>query len=253
MQGLLEQNPAPAGERNEKPQQRLLRGYLHKTSNGLCGIKGFASLIARGEASTENAARWAEKIIREVERMEDIFRSVGDLGCTGARPVEGDLAATLETAATRARQRHPALRIELGFVPEAALLLPAADLGLILDELLANAAEAGEQEGRPVTVHLDGMVGLGDRIALIVQDDGPGIARELLPTAADPFVSTRDGHHGIGLARVETLLDMYGLTWNLASEPGRGVVVTMEVGAAEAWEDAPADWNEASERKAGNG
>ena len=30
----------PGRENKEGPQRRLLRGYLHKTSNGLCWIKG---------------------------------------------------------------------------------------------------------------------------------------------------------------------------------------------------------------------
>lgn len=252
MQGLLEKNAAGAVERSEGPQQRLLRGYLHKTSNGLCGIKGFASLIARGDVPSENAARWAEKIIREVERMEEIFRSVGDLGCTAVRPVEGDLRETITATAERALRRHPRLRIEEGDLPPARLL-PAADLALVLEELLANAAQAGEAVDRDVTVRLQGIPGLGGRVALIVQDDGPGIAPELLPMAADPFVTTREGRMGIGLARVETLLDMYGLTWSLASDPGRGVAVTMEVGAGEAWEAVPELETGWEDRKAGNG
>ena len=41
---------------------RLLRGYLHKTSNSLCGIKGYASLIAREGAGDGDQAAWAAKM-----------------------------------------------------------------------------------------------------------------------------------------------------------------------------------------------
>ena len=55
---------------DRRPDRRLLVGYLHKTSNTLCGIKGYASLIAGRESDGEQAGQWARKIIFEVERME---------------------------------------------------------------------------------------------------------------------------------------------------------------------------------------
>ncbi len=233
---------------SEGPQRRLLRGYLHKTSNGLCGIKGYASLITQTEAPDASAARWAQKIIHEVERMENVFRSVGDLSRTRIEATGGAMILTLDAALERASIAHPELRIETGYVPEAELLLPAADLGLILDELLANSAQAAAECRECVSVRISGIVGLEERVALVLQDDGPGIAPDLLAQAADPFVTTRDGRLGIGLTRIETLLDMYGLTWNLTSHPGRGVVVTLEVGVASSWKQAATT----RKRKAGN-
>ena len=67
---------------------------------------------------------------------------------------------------------------------------------------------------------------------LFRSDDGPGMALDLLAQAIDPFVTTRDGQLGIGLARVDTILDMYGLGWGLRSAPGLGTTVTLEVAAA---------------------
>ena len=60
-------------------------------------------------------------------------------------------------------------------------------------------------------------------------DDGPGMPPELLTQVIDPFVSTRDGHLGIGLARVDTIMDMHGLGWGLRSVPGQGTTVTLDV------------------------
>ena len=68
----------PAGVRRDH-RGRLLRGYLHKSSNSLCGIKGYASLIAGGTVKTGRTTTWARKIIAEVERLEDIYHSVRDM------------------------------------------------------------------------------------------------------------------------------------------------------------------------------
>ena len=254
MRDLLERRKThltdSAGELRGGPQRRLLRGYLHKTSNGLCGIKGYASLIAGGDTEADGAVRWAKKIIHEVERMEEIFRSVGDLSDHAAPAADAsDLRMTVAKAIARGRRRHDALRVEIGYLPEGEMLLPAADLGMILDELLDNCAQAGSADHPEVLVRICGMIGRGDRIALIIEDDGTGIEPALLPQAAHAFVTTREGHLGIGLARIETLLDMYGLSWELTSEPGTGTTFTCEVGHA-------AEWNpviEPLKRKAGNG
>jgi signal transduction histidine kinase len=226
---------AVSGERSRRDRQgRLLHGYMHKTSNSLCGIKGYASLIAKACVSDGHEGRWARKIIAEVEQLEAIYRSVQDMAFPDPAPGRGgDLATVLHRCAQRATARHP----NLSCVPprglRADLLLPEHDLELVLDELLANCAEGdGARAPGPVGVRLivrpDGTG--GRRLVLGVADDGPGLPAALsAANAVDPFVSTKDGHLGIGLARVDTIAEMYGLAWSLTSIPARGTVVSLEV------------------------
>ena len=254
MRAVLEQKPllgvVQEKDQSEGPQRRLLRGYLHKTSNGLCGIKGYASLIAETGIQEDSSVRWARKIIIEVERMEAIFRSVGDLSHPrNAHECSSDLVETLENAAQRATLRHPGLEIETGNIPNGDLLLPAADLGMILDEILNNSAESSDPDQDTVRICIGGTVGDLERVILTIEDDGPGIEKNLMRHVADPFVTTRDGHLGIGLTRIETILDMYGLAWDLVSEQGFGTTITLEVGILAGWMP---DGN-LMKRKAGNG
>ena len=48
----------------------------------------------------------------------------------------------------------------------------------------------------------------------------------------NPFITTKEGHHGVGLTRVDTLMNMYGLGWSLESEEDLGTRVLLEVGEA---------------------
>ena len=219
--------PAPAPVAGA---ERLLRSYLHKTSNSLCGIKGYAGLIASPDQDTDKAAGWARKIIREVERMEAIYRSVHDLTAPRGNPDRGvDLPALLDDVFRVCERRCPGLQVLCGRVPRASLLLPKGDLCLVLTELLLNAVEGDDGAGRPVRVEVTASRGPGDRLALRLRDDGPGIGPELLNQACDPFVTTKEGHLGVGLTRVQTLLEMYGLAWALTSVPGAGTTATLEV------------------------
>jgi len=213
---------------------RLLRGYLHKTSNCLCGIKGYATLIADGADPGPEAARWAQRIIREIERLEHIFRSVGDLTAPAAPREPGlDLAPLVDQVVAETAAVRPGLLVTGGAIPHGRLLLPAADLRLVLRELVANAAEGRDGRIGAAAVTITATVRPTGTVAVRVRDDGPGMTPELAVQAAEPFVTTKDGHAGVGLTRVETLMDMYGLAWHLASEPGRGTSVTLDVAAAD--------------------
>ena len=231
---LKTESPRPLGPDGaaEKPGQdrRLLNGYLHKTSNTLCGIKGYASLIADREAAGADAGLWARKIIAEVERMEEIFRSVADLTKGRGNPDVGvDLGCLVEDVTAGFQVENPNTDLRIGPVPAGMPRLPSADLSLLLTEVLRNSAESAPCPGDEVLVAVSGTTDREGRIHLTVRDDGCGMDRELLKQAADPFVTTKEGRHGVGLTRVATLMDMYGLAWRLESEEGRGTLVTLEV------------------------
>jgi signal transduction histidine kinase len=217
------------------PQGRLLHGYLHKTSNSLCGIKGYASLIAASLTRDPEAARWARRILAEVERLEEVYRSVQDMAFPCGHPPSGrgELPAVVARAVGRARQDHPQLVVVWREDMRARLLLPEHDLEVALTELLRNSAESRAPAGAArVRVRLTCGPAGKDRLALTVADDGPGMEPSLLSRAAHPFVTTKEGHLGIGLARVDTIMDLYGLGWSLDSRPAGGTRVVLEVGRA---------------------
>ena len=212
--------------------RKLLRGYLHKTSNSLCGIRGYAGLIAEREMAGSLAGKWAGKILCEIDRMEEIFRSVGDMARV-CQPFRSgcDLPGVLQRVKNELASINPNMTIKISPAPEGQLLLPEADLALVLKEILKNSHEAKQD----VAIQVNGQIGISGRVVLCISDNGPGMSPELLKLAADPFVTTRDGHHGVGLTRVETILDMHGLAWSLTSRSGLGTTATMEVAEALNW------------------
>jgi C4-dicarboxylate-specific signal transduction histidine kinase len=216
-------------------RSRLLSGYLHKTSNSLCGIKGYASMIARGPGAAARPEAWARKIIAEVEKLENIYRSIQEMAFPQlAEPGDAKLDHVLRDALAAATKRHANLRATVPAPLAARLLLPERDLELVFAEVLANAAES-----RTGLVHVRVETGITARGRYFVRlaDDGPGMAAELLMQAPDPFVTTRPGHLGIGLARVDTIMDIYGLGWGLRSSSGTGTVVTLEIGETAAGDE----------------
>ncbi|MEN8005384.1 MAG: HAMP domain-containing sensor histidine kinase [Candidatus Krumholzibacteriota bacterium] len=217
-------------ETGERQDRRLLVGYLHKTSNTLCGIKGYASLIADREAGAGQAGRWARKIIAEVERMEEIFRSVGDLTRGRQNPDVGvDLPGLVHDVAKEIARNGWGLDLQVGDIPAGELKLPVADLVLMLSEILNNCAESRASDSDRVSAAIHGERDRDGRVFLKVKDDGCGMDDGLLAQATSPFVTNKEGHHGVGLTRVDTLMEMYGLAWTLESQAGRGTNIRLEV------------------------
>jgi C4-dicarboxylate-specific signal transduction histidine kinase len=111
-------------------------------------------------------------------------------------------------------------------------LLPDWDLQLILAELLDNSAEGdGRGPASQVAVRLTLRKRQDrERLVLGVADDGPGLAPGMTAEEAlSPFVTTKADRLGVGLARVDTIAEMYDLAWSLASVPNRGTLVSLDV------------------------
>ncbi len=235
MKGMLQKLTSANGKnklRNDVSNDRkLLYGYLHKTSNSLCGIKGYASLISEPGISVEHAMRWARKIVGEVERMEAIYHSVGQLtNAPRKSETELDIRDVLDTVTRQCELEFPNLQVYHRNLPKLEMLMPAADLAQVIQEIVKNSAESNIPNEIPVRVAINWSIQPTGFLTLTISDNGPGIGPALLKQISDPFLTTKDGHLGIGLTRVETIMDMHDLNWIVTSNPGNGVTVTLEIG-----------------------
>ena len=60
-----------------------------------------------------------------------------------------------------------------------------------------------------------------------VEDNGSGIAEELLDQVFVPFFSTKEQGSGIGLSLVRQIMNKHEGSINLESVPGEGTMVTL--------------------------
>ncbi|TYP72492.1 sensor histidine kinase [Paenibacillus methanolicus] len=94
-----------------------------------------------------------------------------------------------------------------------------------LGNLIRNAIEA-MPAGGAITIRLD-----ADKkyVRIAVTDTGPGISREALVRAFEPFYSTKSRHdnYGLGLSYVYNVMARSGGRIELAGEPGRGTTAML--------------------------
>jgi signal transduction histidine kinase len=132
------------------------------------------------------------------------------------RPIDivADLDARLPVVAC---SKHELEHVVLNLVTNSIDALGAGP-GRI--ELETTALDQGPESG-PVGVRLE------------VRDDGPGMDAELLAKVHEPFFSTKRGGTGLGLPICRSLLWQLGGIMSVASEPGRGTRVVVELPAAQ--------------------
>ena len=104
--------------------------------------------------------------------------------------------------------------------------------------LIKNAAEAVPEENGEIVISTAYRHGVrlavrstGEKVALplmvSIQDNGSGIPEDLGQHLFDPFVTTKAGGHGLGLALVAKIVDEHGGVIEFESEPRRTVFRVM--------------------------
>jgi len=93
--------------------------------------------------------------------------------------------------------------------------------------LVTNAAQATPENGGVITI-VTRRVG-NDQVAVDIEDNGHGIAPEVLPKIFDPFFTTKDigKGTGLGLSIAYKIVEQHGGRISVASEVGKGTRFTV--------------------------
>jgi two-component system sensor histidine kinase PhcS len=105
----------------------------------------------------------------------------------------------------------------------------------VLTNLLQNSIHALEEkrfDGEAPTIVIEGR-SEGDRRLVVVRDNGPGIAPENLEKIFDPFFTTKSPGKGMGLGLgiCYRIIQGFGGTIRVRSEPGRFCEFTLDLRA----------------------
>jgi signal transduction histidine kinase len=195
-------------------------GLAHEAKNPLGIILGLAQRIAKSPSDARRTAEAAEQIVDAADRAsarlgEFIhYARIRDPALEALRgpAVVGRVASVLRGDFEAAGVELHAHADELTIRADEDLLVQA------LVNLLLNALHATSEGGR-VSVTLEAR---GRRARLVVEDTGRGIPEALLADVLKPYVTGREGGHGLGLAVVKRVADQHGWTVSVWSREGEG-------------------------------
>jgi len=222
-------------ERQMQKQERLVAlgkmagGVAHEVRNPLSSIKGLAALLGSRFAEESEERHSATLLIHEVERLD---RTITEL-LNFAKPLplnreSLDLDELVANSLTLIASDATAQGTTINHVvaPDIPPALADRDrLNQVLLNLYLNSLQAMKQGG---TLKVTARVGENKgTVQIVVQDNGSGIAAEIIDRVMDPYFTTKPQGSGLGLAMVNKIMDEHNGTVQVSSRAGEGTTVTL--------------------------
>lgn len=213
----------------------LAASVAHEIGNPLNSMKIHLELINRKLARTELDESKKKSLknsvavcLEEISRLDDILKNF--LGAI--RPQKPILAKTnlMEIvfdvlAVQKAELENRNIRCSVRQGKDLPIVLgDTSQLKQLIFNVTKNAMEAMQDGGS-----LDIVAETDDAfVNLRVRDTGCGIERDAISKIYEPFFTTKDGGHGLGMMIVMRIMREHGGQVGIDSTPGEGTLVTLQ-------------------------
>jgi two-component system NtrC family sensor kinase len=214
----------------------------HEVNNPLSGILTYAKLLRkwldRGEMQgdkREEASQCLELVAVESRRCGELVKNLLTLSRTAPMNLElADLNPVIDRCLLLLRHQLEMSGIQLqldlaGDLPR--LQCDPAQIEQVLLALVTNAIDAMPRGGN-LWLQTQFHEPLQE-IEILVRDDGAGIAPDLLPQIFEPFLTTKESGHGVGLglAISRGIVERHSGRIEVQSEVGKGTTFTVTLPA----------------------
>ncbi len=193
----------------------LAGGIAHDFNNLLTGIFGFVDL-ARANAGNPDVVRDSTgQAMGVLDKARGLTRQLLTFSKAGEPVRKAVGLGPLVEEAVRFVLAGSNLVVDLDVSPDLwPCQVDEQQIAQVVDNLLINARQA-MPAGGTVWVQLGNVPcgasgSAGPCVRLSVQDEGPGIPRELWTRVFDPFFTTKAGGTGLGLAMVYSIVRRHG-------------------------------------------
>ncbi len=210
----------------------------HEVNNPLSGILTYAKLLRKwvgsGQAEHEKrdeAMECLDLIATESRRCGDLIKNLLSLSRTAPMNVQStDLQAVIDRCLMLVRHQLELGGIELQVNLAADLPRVPCDPAQIEQVLIALIMNAIDAMPRGGNLWLDARLSDDEmEVEIQVRDDGAGIAPDILPHIFEPFLTTKETGHGVGLglAISRGIMERHNGRIEVQSELGRGTTFTV--------------------------
>ncbi len=226
-------------------QQRLAAvgemaaGIAHEIRNPLASMSGSLQILRQELPLSEEQSQLMDIVLRESDRLNDTIRSFlayarpqrNASSRFDVRQIVTDAATLLQNSPERL-ETH-AVRCEVPSEP-VWCFADEAQIRQVVWNLATNGLRA-MADGGTLTLAARDVAPEQDKpemIALVVSDEGIGIAPEELDGILQPFRGGFERGTGLGLSIVHRIVSDYGGELAMTSAKGRGTTVTVKLPAA---------------------
>ncbi|MCB1756677.1 MAG: PAS domain-containing protein [Gammaproteobacteria bacterium] len=196
---------------------QLAAGVAHELNTPLGSIMGYAQLLRDAVGKDPKIYQWTSVICDEARRcsriVDDLLRYARTKDDCEKEicDINAEARIVSETfISCRMKRKNIGIDLQLA---EGELTVEGScgQLEIVLVNLLTNAIQAlGETAEPRIMVRTERLD--SERAVLIVEDNGPGIARDIRGRIFDPFFTTKDvgNGSGLGLAICHSMLNRRG-------------------------------------------
>lgn len=211
---------------------RLAATIAHEVNNPMEAIKN-AIYLLQDAVKTDSQPVYdilkseTERVARIVRQMLGLYRNNEQV-----KPININLLVedTLLLLNRQLQRSNINVLSHLGDIPDA--VVAADQLRQVLSNLVINAKDAMPEGGRLLvrTNHVRRSEGAHGWIRITIADTGFGIAKEMLGTVFEPFVTTKgEKGTGLGLWIVRGIINNHGGKISVRSRPNKGTVFKVEI------------------------
>jgi two-component system sensor histidine kinase PilS (NtrC family) len=201
----------------------------HEIKNPLASISGSAQVLASAGNLDDSGQRLLHILVDESRRLSGILDGFLEYARPGAATFGPcDLGAMLQDCVKlleRSDEQHEDHRLKLEVSDGLVLRGEEHLLRQVFWNLSRNALQAMPDGGE---LEISAARENG-RVVLRWRDNGVGMTEEIRRQAFEPFVTTRPGGTGLGLAVVYAAVAEHNGTVSIDSAPGSGTTVTVEL------------------------
>jgi signal transduction histidine kinase len=229
-------------DRLARQRAHFAAAAAHELRTPIAGLQLHAEMLAEGLGDPVQRDRYASIVSSEAARLGRVVANMLDLarlerGAQLAHPVAGELGEAVARLVERARPRLEEAGVALELALEPGLPTASFDadaLHQILDNLLDNAEKHTRSVAeRRVRVSVRRS---GDRLAVEVRDNGPGVPHTLRRDLFRPFTrhaeAPRSPGLGVGRALARGRARAQGGELAVVAEGGEGAAFVLHLPAA---------------------
>jgi two-component system nitrogen regulation sensor histidine kinase GlnL len=209
--------------------RQMIRQLAHEIKNPLGGIRGAAQLLERQLEEAE-LREYTDVVISETDRLAALVDTLlGPGGPPNKQPVNVHELLEYVVRIIEAEDDRR-LTIHRDYDPGLPLIdLDRDQMVQAFLNLVRNAAAALDGQGtitlrsRAITNFTIGNVRHRVIASLEIEDDGPGIPKDMQDSVFYPLVTSRPDGTGLGLPAAQELISRHGGLIEFDSRPGRTV------------------------------
>ncbi|MFA6809406.1 MAG: ATP-binding protein, partial [Eubacteriales bacterium] len=217
----------------EKKMERLERlhimgemaaGIGHEIRNPMATVRGFLQILG-GKEECNMYKSYFDLMIEELDRVNDIITEYLSFAKNKSLDLKrNSLNSLINTLfpllQADAMQNNKTVYLELGDISE--ILMDPKEIRQLILNLVRNGLEAMD-EGQKLIIKT---LKMNSQIVLAVQDEGKGIAPEILNKIGDPFFTTKEKGTGLGLSICQSIAQRHNAKINIDSSC-RGTTISV--------------------------